>query len=118
MGLDLTYVIRMPPSFWANEEQLAFLRSRCHDFSDAQKRKTLAKFWNTLDCDWFEKWPEAGTDTIEAGEHQEELGKRIEKRKKVSFCRFRSLTIYSENNFSNSSLGLAITPTGIAGRDA
>jgi hypothetical protein len=73
----------MPPNFWADQDQLAFLRNRRVDFTDAQKKKTLTKFWNALDRDWFEKWPEAGVGA-ENEEDREELGKQIEKRKKVN----------------------------------
>jgi hypothetical protein len=81
------YAAIMPPQFWANEEQLLFLRNQRSDFTEAQKRKSLPKFWGTVERLWFEKWPEPatavmGTD-LESDATRQELGQQIEKRKKV-----------------------------------
>jgi len=96
----------MPPRYWADEEQLAFLRSQRNEFLEAQKMKSLTKFWNGLDRLWFEKWPEAGTDAEVSAEevekHMQEFGQRIEKRKKVEFLTSVPLScIHPHYYFSN-----------------
>jgi hypothetical protein len=50
MGLDLTYVIRMPPSFWANEKQLDFLRSQLLSVMTSQtsRKEVRVRVYHTL----------------------------------------------------------------------
>jgi hypothetical protein len=52
----------MAPKFWANEEQLIFLRGNLDRFIESQKHKTLDKFWPAIHADWFKAWPETGTE--------------------------------------------------------
>ena len=77
----------MAPQYWADAEQLEFLRSRRSEFLESQKKKSLNKFWNALDRQWFEKWPEPGTDAALGNDEglRQELGLQIEKKKKVRY---------------------------------
>ncbi|KAF9456589.1 hypothetical protein BDZ94DRAFT_1315014 [Collybia nuda] len=76
----------MAPAQWATPEQNEFLVTNCNAFIEAQKTKTVYKFWVTVHRDWFERWPEPGTERLNVPgiteEEKIELGKRIDERKK------------------------------------
>jgi hypothetical protein len=51
----------MPPSTWAEGEQLDFLESRLPEYRQLQPTKKYTHFWAHLFEDWFSKWPEEPT---------------------------------------------------------
>jgi hypothetical protein len=77
----------MPPPKWANPDQQAYLLGRCDAFIEAQKNKAVYKFWIDTHREWFEKWPEPGSEAIQDPDITEEvkleLREKIDKQKKV-----------------------------------
>lgn len=48
----------MPPTTWAEGEQLDFLERRLPEYRQLQPTKKYTHFWARLFEDWFKKWPE------------------------------------------------------------
>lgn len=53
-----SYLSSMPPRAWADEHQWLFLKSKVDAFREAQQQRTVAEFFNTLESEWFAKYPE------------------------------------------------------------
>lgn len=77
----------MPPIPWASPEQQVLFNNHRDAFIEAQKNKTVYKFWVAFNREWFDKWPEPGTERlgeIDITEKEKvQLGQLIDERKKV-----------------------------------
>lgn len=69
---------------WANVEQRAFLKSESQSFLDAQEKKQLTRFWDKINQQWFEKFPEPKPSSGDEAADLKAYGARIDRRKKVS----------------------------------
>ncbi|KAH7906733.1 hypothetical protein BJ138DRAFT_1104900 [Hygrophoropsis aurantiaca] len=82
----MTYLISMPPQSWTTPEQEAFLLLHKNDFLKAQLQARTPSFFQILDHEWFQKFPEK--DVLFPGvpelteEQKIRLGKAVETRKK------------------------------------
>jgi hypothetical protein len=83
----LTPELQMPPVPWASLEQKVYLLAHCDAFIEAQKNKSVYKFWINIHQEWFSKWPEPGTEGLHEPDITDdiklELGMKIDQRKKV-----------------------------------